>query len=41
MNAVVEDQMRVVQEVSGLLGEALAKTRVSLHQLIKVIEKED
>jgi PAS domain S-box-containing protein len=41
VNAVVEDQMRVVQEVSGLLGEALAKTRVSLYQLIKAIEKED
>lgn len=41
VNAVVEDQMRVVQDVSGLLGEALAKTRVSLYQLIKVIEKKD
>ncbi|MHB8070557.1 MAG: PAS domain-containing protein [Candidatus Cryosericum sp.] len=41
VNAVVEDQMRVVQEVSGLLGETLAKTRVSLYQLIKAIEKED
>lgn len=40
VNDVVENQMRVVQEVAGLLGETLAKTRVSLHQLIRTIEED-
>ena len=31
---VVERQMTVVQEVAGLLGESMAETRVSLHQLL-------
>ncbi len=41
VNAVVEDQMRVIQEVAGLLGEGMAKTKVSLQQLIDIIRKED
>ncbi|HNX19820.1 MAG TPA: PAS domain-containing protein [Acidobacteriota bacterium] len=41
VNDVVEAQMRVVQEVAGLLGEAVANTRVSLYQLIRTIEAEE
>ncbi len=41
VNAVVESQMRVIQEVAGLLGEGMAKTRVSLQQLIDTIAKEE
>lgn len=40
INDVVENQMRVVQEVAGLLGETLAKTRVRLHELVRTIEED-
>lgn len=41
VNDVVENQMRVVQEVAGLLGESLATARVSLHELMQTIEKKE
>jgi len=39
INAVVDNQMKVVQEIAGLLGETTAETKVSLYQLIQMVEQ--
>jgi PAS domain S-box-containing protein len=38
---VVDQQMKVAQEVAGLLGEATAETKVSLLRLLEMIRKEN
>jgi PAS domain S-box-containing protein len=38
---VIDKQMRVAQEIAGLLGETTAETKVLLTKLIKMIKKED
>ena len=35
---VVDNQMRVAQEIAGLLGETTAQTKVSLLRLLKLLE---
>lgn len=40
-NEVIENQMRVAQEVASLLGETTAETQILLSRLIKLIEQED
>ena len=37
---VVDNQMKVAQEIAGLLGETTAETKVSLLKLIDMIEQE-
>ncbi len=37
-NEVVDNQMKVAQEIAGLLGETTAETKVSLMKLIETIE---
>jgi PAS domain-containing protein len=37
---VVDKQMRVAQEIAGLLGEATAETKVSLLHLLKMLDDE-
>jgi PAS domain S-box-containing protein len=39
-NEVVQNQMRVAQEIAGLLGETTAETKVSLLQLIDALGQE-
>lgn len=38
---VIDKQMRVAQEIAGLLGETTAETKVLLTKLIKMIKNED
>ncbi|HEY3329314.1 MAG TPA: PAS domain-containing protein [Capsulimonadaceae bacterium] len=38
---VVDNQMKVAQEIAGLLGEATAATKVSLINLVKLVEQGD
>jgi PAS domain S-box-containing protein len=40
VNRVVDNQMKVVQEIAGLLGETTAETKVSLLKLVQMIEQE-
>ncbi|MGC9502177.1 PAS domain S-box protein [Baaleninema sp.] len=37
---VVDNQMKVAQEIAGLLGETTAETKVSLLKIIEAVEKE-
>ena len=38
---VIDKQMRVAQEIAGLLGETTAETKVALTKLIKLMQQED
>ncbi len=40
VNKVVDQQMRVAQEIAGLLGETTAETKVSLLRLLSMLKKE-
>ena len=40
VNEVVDNQMKVAQEIAGLLGETTAETKVSLLKIIKMLENE-
>jgi uncharacterized Fe-S cluster-containing protein len=40
VNRVVDNQMKVAQEIAGLLGETTAETKVSLLKLVQMIEQE-
>lgn len=40
VNEVVDNQMKVAQEIAGLLGETTAETKVSLLKIIQMLEKE-
>jgi PAS domain S-box-containing protein len=40
VNEVVDHQMKVVQEIAGLLGETTAETKVSLLKIIQMLEKD-
>ncbi len=39
VNKVVDEQMKVAQEIAGLLGETTAETKVSLLKLVSLLEK--
>jgi PAS domain S-box-containing protein len=39
VNEVVDNQMKVVQEIAGLLGETTAETKVSLLKIIHILEQ--
>jgi uncharacterized Fe-S cluster-containing protein len=39
VNEVVDNQMKVAQEIAGLLGETTAETKVSLLKLVDMIER--
>lgn len=41
VNAVVDNQMKVVQEIAGLLGETTAETKVNLLKIIEVLEQQN
>ncbi len=41
VNQVVDNQMKVVQEIAGLLGETTAETKVSLLKIIEMIQQEE
>ncbi|OLP17851.1 hypothetical protein BST81_12360 [Leptolyngbya sp. 'hensonii'] len=38
VNQVVDNQMKVVQEIAGLLGETTAETKVNLFKIIQILE---
>ncbi|MEB3827453.1 PAS domain-containing protein [Phormidium sp. CCY1219] len=40
VNEVVDNQMKVAQEIAGLLGETTAETKVSLLKILKLVEGE-
>jgi PAS domain S-box-containing protein len=40
VNEVVDNQMKIVQEIASLLGETTAETKVSLLKIIQMLEKE-
>jgi len=40
VNEVVDNQMKVVQQIAGLLGETTAETKVSLFKIVKMLEQE-
>jgi PAS domain S-box-containing protein len=40
VNQVVDNQMKVVQEIAGLLGETTAETKVNLLQIIQMLKAE-
>lgn len=40
VNEVVDNQMKVVQEIAGILGETTAATKVSLLKIIQMVEQE-
>ena len=40
VNKVVDEQMKVAQEIAGLLGETTAETKVSLLKLLSMLEKD-
>jgi len=39
VNQVVDNQMKVAQEIAGLLGETTAETKVSLLRLIELVDR--
>ncbi|HML24314.1 MAG TPA: PAS domain-containing protein [Aggregatilinea sp.] len=39
INEVVDNQMKVAQEIAGLLGETTAETKVSMLKLLQMIEQ--
>lgn len=39
INAVVDNQMKVAQEIAGLLGETTAETKVNLLRLVQMVEQ--
>ncbi len=39
VNEVVDNQMKVAQEIASLLGETTAETKVSLLRLLQIVEK--
>jgi PAS domain S-box-containing protein len=39
INEVVDNQMKVAQEIAGLLGETTAETKISLLRLIQMVEQ--
>jgi PAS domain-containing protein len=41
VNEVVDNQMKVAQEIASLLGETTAETKASLLNLVGMIERED
>jgi PAS domain-containing protein len=41
VNQVVDNQMKVVQEIAGLLGETTAQTKVSLLKIVHMLEQSD
>ncbi|MBE7383599.1 MAG: PAS domain-containing protein [Leptolyngbya sp. SIO1E4] len=41
VNQVVDNQMKVVQEIAGLLGETTAETKVSLLKIIEMLQHEE
>lgn len=41
VNEVVDNQMKVVQEIAGLLGETTAETKVSLLKIIQMLQHEE
>lgn len=41
VNQVVDNQMKVVQEIAGLLGETTAETKVSLLRIVQMLEHRD
>lgn len=41
VNTVIEKQMRVAQEIAGLLGETTAEAKIALLNLKKVVENEE
>ena len=41
VNQVVDNQMKVVQEIAGLLGETTAETKISLLKIIEMIQHEE
>lgn len=40
VHEVVDNQMKVAQEIAGLLGETTAETKVSLLRLVDMVERE-
>jgi len=40
VNEVVDNQMKVVQQIAGLLGETTAETKISLFKIVKMLEQE-
>ncbi|HIK44804.1 MAG TPA: PAS domain-containing protein [Leptolyngbyaceae cyanobacterium M65_K2018_010] len=40
VNQVVDNQMKVVQEIAGLLGETTAQTKVSLLKIVQMLQHE-
>ncbi len=38
VNEVVDNQMKVVQEIAGLLGETTATTKVNLLKIVQILE---
>jgi PAS domain S-box-containing protein len=40
VNEVVDNQMKVAQEIAGLLGETTAETKVSLLKILKMVDQE-
>lgn len=40
VNEVVDHQMKVVQEIAGLLGETTAETKISLLKVIQILQHE-
>lgn len=38
VNQVVDNQMKVVQEIAGLLGETTAETKVNLLKIVQILE---
>lgn len=41
VNEVVDNQMKVAQQIAGLLGETTAETKISLLKIIKMVEQEN
>lgn len=40
VNEVVDNQMKVAQEIAGLLGETTAETKISLLKILKMVDQE-
>ncbi|MEB3229733.1 MAG: PAS domain-containing protein [Leptolyngbyaceae bacterium] len=40
VNSVVDNQMKVAQEIAGLLGETTAATKVNLLKIIQILEED-
>lgn len=41
VNQVVHNQMKVAQEIAGLLGETTAETKVNLFKLLQLFEQKE